>query len=47
VLSLRELSLRHVERVLMLTAGDKSKAVALLGIDLSTLYRWKRRQVGV
>jgi two-component system response regulator HydG len=47
VLSLRELSLRHVETVLMMTAGDKTKAVALLGIDLSTLYRWKRRQTGV
>jgi transcriptional regulator with PAS, ATPase and Fis domain len=47
VLSLRELSLRHVETVLTLTAGDKTKAVALLGIDLSTLYRWRRRQSGV
>jgi DNA-binding NtrC family response regulator len=45
VLSLRELSLRHVETVLALTGGDKAKAVALLGIDLSTLYRWKRRQI--
>jgi two-component system response regulator HydG len=44
VLSLRELSLRHVETVLSLTGGDKTKAVAMLGIDLSTLYRWKRRQ---
>lgn len=44
ILSLRELSLRHVETVLATTGGDKVKAVALLGIDLSTLYRWKRRE---
>jgi two-component system response regulator HydG len=44
--SLRELSLRHVETVLAHTGGDKAKAVALLGIDLSTLYRWKRRELG-
>ena len=43
ILSLRELSMRHVESVLASTGGDKVKAVALLGIDLSTLYRWKRR----
>jgi two-component system response regulator HydG len=43
ILSLRELSQRHVESVLAHVGGDKAKAVALLGIDLSTLYRWKRR----
>ena len=43
ILSLRELSQRHVEAVLAEVGGDKAKAVALLGIDLSTLYRWKRR----
>ncbi len=43
ILSLREVSERHVESVLAATGGDKVKAVALLGIDLSTLYRWKRR----
>ncbi len=45
ILSLRELSLRHVDAVLAKTGGDKVKAAALLGIDLSTLYRWKRREL--
>jgi two-component system response regulator HydG len=43
ILTLRRLSERHVETVLAKTAGDKVKAAALLGVDLSTLYRWKRR----
>lgn len=43
LLSLRELSLRHVETVLASAGGDKAKAVAILGIDLSTFYRWRRR----
>ena len=42
-LTLRELSRRHVDSVLAQVGGDKAKAVALLGIDLSTLYRWRRR----
>ena len=43
VLSLRDLSMRHVAAVLAKTGDDKVKAVALLGIDLSTLYRWQKR----
>jgi two-component system response regulator HydG len=46
ILSLREMSERHVDAVLAEVGGDKVKAVALLGIDLSTLYRWKRRTTG-
>ena len=41
--SLREVSTRHVEAVLASTNGDKSRAAAILGVDVSTLYRWQRR----
>lgn len=41
--TLRELSLRHVEEVLARTHGDKASAASILGIDVSTLYRWQRR----
>lgn len=42
--TLRELSLRHVEDVLARTHGDRASAALILGIDVSTLYRWKRRE---
>ena len=41
--TLREMSTRHVEAVLASTNGDKSRAAAILGVDVSTLYRWQRR----
>ena len=44
--TLRELSLRHVELVLAKTRGDKASAAGILGIDVSTLYRWQRRYSG-
>jgi DNA-binding NtrC family response regulator len=40
--TLRQLSRAYAEWVLTQTGGDKERAVAILGIDLSTLYRWLR-----
>ena len=40
--TLRRLSRAYAEWVLAQTGGDKERAVAILGIDLSTLYRWLR-----
>jgi DNA-binding NtrC family response regulator len=34
---------RHVAAVLAHTSGNKSRAVEILEIDLSTLYRWQRK----
>jgi two-component system response regulator HydG len=45
-LSLREVSRRHVDHVLIETGGDKTKAAEILGVDVSTLYRWIRREAG-
>jgi two-component system response regulator HydG len=42
--SLREVSERHVAQILLSTNGDKRRAAEILGIDLSTLYRWKQRK---
>ena len=43
LLSLEELERRYVDWVLIHTDGDKVEAARILGINLSTLYRWKRR----
>ncbi|MEO8876778.1 MAG: helix-turn-helix domain-containing protein, partial [Polyangiaceae bacterium] len=40
--TLAELDRRYVDWVLERTAGDKVEAARILGINLSTLYRWKR-----
>ncbi len=42
--SLRDVSERHVTQILLATNGDKRRAAEILGIDLSTLYRWKQRK---
>jgi two-component system response regulator HydG len=41
--SLRDVTTRHVETVLASTGGDKPRAAAILGVDVSTLYRWQRK----
>jgi len=40
--TLRGLSREYTEWVLSQTGGDKDRAAEILGIDLSTLYRWQR-----
>ncbi len=41
VLTLKQMTDQYVERVLKSTAGNKKRAADILGIDLSTLYRWQ------
>ena len=43
VATIDELVHRHVEATLEQTAGNKANAAKLLGVDLSTLYRWLRK----
>ncbi len=40
--TLRDLSRAYADWVLVQTGGDKERAAEILGIDLSTLYRWQR-----
>jgi two-component system, NtrC family, response regulator HydG len=42
--TLERLSRVYAEWVLAQTGGDKQRAAAILGIDLSTLYRWRRKR---
>ncbi len=41
--SLDALIRKHVESVLARAGGSKSRAAKMLGVDLSTLYRWQRK----
>ena len=43
LLPLRELELRHIERVLREVGGNRQEAARILGIDRSTLYRKMQR----
>ncbi len=42
--TLKRLNHSYVQWVLGQTAGDKHRCAEILGIDLSTLYRWQRAQ---
>ena len=42
--TLERLSHAYAEWVLAQNGGDKQRAAAVLGIDLSTLYRWRRKR---
>jgi two-component system response regulator HydG len=43
--TLRRLSRAYTDWVLVETGGNKERASAVLGIDLSTLYRWQRARL--
>jgi two-component system response regulator HydG len=43
LIGIDELVRRHVEAVLGHTDGNKGKAAKILGVDLSTLYRWQQK----
>jgi two-component system, NtrC family, response regulator HydG len=43
-ITLEQLEARYVEAVLRRTDGSKAKAAAILGIDMSTLYRRGQRR---
>lgn len=43
--TLRRLSREYTAWVLTETGGDKERAASILGIDLSTLYRWRRTRL--
>ncbi|HVZ73340.1 MAG TPA: sigma-54 dependent transcriptional regulator [Polyangia bacterium] len=43
-LSLEDLETRYVDAVLRQARGNKADAAAILGIDVSTIYRWRSRQ---
>lgn len=42
--TLEHLSHAYADWVLVQTGGDKQRAATVLGVDLSTLYRWRRKR---
>jgi two-component system response regulator HydG len=44
--TLRRMVQAHTDRVLAETGGNKQRAAEILGVDLSTLYRWERARRG-
>jgi two-component system response regulator HydG len=42
--TLRDLSRAYTDWVLVQTGGNRARAAEILGIDLSTLYRWQRER---
>ena len=42
--SLKTLTSRYIAWVLTRANGDKARAAAILGVDVSTLYRWQRKR---
>lgn len=42
--TLQHLSRTYAEWVLTQTGGDKQRAASILGVDQSTLYRWRRKR---